>query len=255
MIRLILAILLFFPSLTFAGAAIMGEAVQAVTEGGGGGGTALTFVDAAGNAASSGTAVSVTHGLTINSGDLVLAVVHCNDTGQSIADNNSGYSFTEMAESGASTFTRAVYWREAGGSEPSSYAWTIGSSDRWSVIVAVFRPTGGESVRAAPFDVSPSSVTGASSSTVTAPGINAGIDNATVIAMGYVDNNSRYFQSGPGDGFSEAFTTSTVNYNQPMSMYYKSVSGTPPISQGDVTWGISSSTSVGGEQFSLDPGE
>jgi hypothetical protein len=216
---------------------------------------ALILVGSGGNSAASGTAVSVTHGLTISSGDLVLAIVHANGVSTGVTDNNGGYAFTEEVESGGTSFTRAVYWRIAGSSEPASYAWTLATSQRWAAIVFVFSPQSGTSIAADPFDVAPLTVTdsgGVDIGTATAPGISAGVSSAMIIAVGYVDSSNVTFSSFPGDGFSEV---GTVNANQPVSVYAKTVTGTPPIVQGDVTWTLSGTTLTGGEQFSLKPGE
>jgi hypothetical protein len=114
---------------------------------------AISLVGTASADAGSGTAVSVTHGLTINSGDVVVAAVHSNGTANAVSDNNGAYAFTADTN-GATPDSSTVYIfsRVAGGSEPSAYAFTLGASNRWAAIVRVYR-----GVDAAIWDVAPAS--------------------------------------------------------------------------------------------------
>ena len=95
-----------------------------------------------GNARNDGdsAAASVTHGLTINSGDLVVAYVNTNGTGTTTADSDSGAGWTEELNEipSGETARQVIYSRIANGSEPSAYAWTLGSSTLWHVIIKVF---------------------------------------------------------------------------------------------------------------------
>jgi len=112
---------------------------------------AISLIASASTDAASGTAVSLTHGLTIQSGDIIVALVHANGSGTTIVDNNGASSFTKRteADSGATSHA-AIFDRVAGGSEPSAYAFTLGSSQRWAIIVLQFR-----GVDASIYDVTP----------------------------------------------------------------------------------------------------
>lgn len=90
---------------------------------------------AGGNSASA----SVTHGQTINSGDLVVAYVNSNSNSVDPTADAGGSLFTRAivdAPSGQ-TARQAFWWKIAGGSEPSSYSFTVGNAF-WQVFVKVF---------------------------------------------------------------------------------------------------------------------
>lgn len=93
----------------------------------------------------SGSAVSITHGITILEGDVVLAFVSANTaTGVDIDDNNGSTPFTypvsriSVALVGADNYI-LIGARVSAGSEPSAYAWTNNAGLDWTVIVRVFR--------------------------------------------------------------------------------------------------------------------
>ena len=99
-----------------------------------------------GGAASRGTTASspnVNHGLSIQSGDLVVAYVHSNAT-TAITPNDTWDAelFDEEPDSPTETSRNAMYWKVATGSEPSNYGWTAGVGN-WGVVLKVFRPSGG----------------------------------------------------------------------------------------------------------------
>ena len=88
---------------------------------------------------SSATTGSITHGLTINSGDLVVAYVHTNAT-NSISNDAGGAAWTEAVNETPSSETarQACFWKVAGASEPSSYSWTLNATTNYQIIVYVF---------------------------------------------------------------------------------------------------------------------
>ncbi len=96
-----------------------------------------------GGSADSGnsSSASVTHGLTINSGDLVVAYLCLDGTADATADD-AGWTEAHSANATDETDRHKLYWREAGGSEPSSYSWDLGSSRRWQAHVRVYRGSG-----------------------------------------------------------------------------------------------------------------
>ena len=87
----------------------------------------------------SGTSASITHGLTINSGDLVVAYINCNNTG-AISNDAGGAAWANPINEVPSTETarHAFFWKVAGGSEPATYTWTLPASTQYRVIVKVF---------------------------------------------------------------------------------------------------------------------
>ena len=84
--------------------------------------------------------VSITHGLTISSGDVIIASIHANGAGTTATDNNGSTPFTEATASNTPTSSRyTIAYRVCGASEPSSYAWTLSASNRWSVVLRQYR--------------------------------------------------------------------------------------------------------------------
>lgn len=104
----------------------------------------FTHVGDARNAASSGTSASVTHGLTINAGDLVVAYVNSNSTDSVSPDADAGGTWTTRINETPSgeTCRQGLFSKIANASEPSSYSVTVGNAN-WELIVKVFRPSAG----------------------------------------------------------------------------------------------------------------
>ena len=91
-------------------------------------------------ATGSGTAVSITPAVSTQAGDVVLAVIHANASGNTITDNNGTNAFTsDIQENTADSSHYAIVHRVATASEPTTYRWTLSSSQSWSVQVRVFR--------------------------------------------------------------------------------------------------------------------
>ncbi|MBL4591188.1 MAG: hypothetical protein JKY96_04445 [Phycisphaerales bacterium] len=151
------------------------------------------------SAGGTGTAVSVTHGQTILAGDVITTLINCNGSGTTITDNNSGVVHTKsFGENGAQTSSYAIYERIAGSSEPAAFAFTLGSSQDWSVITRVFR-----GVHADVWDVAPAVGTrasGTNSLTATAPTITTVNNNALGLLMVASDSTGRVY-SAPSNGY------------------------------------------------------
>jgi len=99
----------------------------------------ISLVGSKPNSASSGTAITVTHGLTISEGDKVYALINYNSGNQAIVDNNAVAFDEDMQGNGVdNSQTLAVFSKVAGASEPSSYNFTASNSDRWSIIILVY---------------------------------------------------------------------------------------------------------------------
>ena len=120
---------------------------------------AFSYTGGARSGGDSGTG-SITHGLTINEGDLVVAYVNSNDVGAVSADAG-GAVFNEALDETPSgqTARHALYWKIAGASEPSSYGFTFGDSAQYQILVKVFT-----SVTSAAIDATANAVVDASSS-------------------------------------------------------------------------------------------
>ena len=144
-----------------------------------------------------GTAISVTHGLTIFSGDVVIALINSNNSAD-VVDNNGANSFDEDLSIAYASATFGVWSRVAGASEPNDYEFTIASSQRWSTIIRVFRGVDNGDI----YDVIPHADNFASdeSDTPTAPSITILTANAMGVFAAGIDWNNGVF-SGPTDGY------------------------------------------------------
>lgn len=128
----------------------------------------ISLIGTASTDASSGTAVSLTHGLSIQSGDVIIATVNANGSGNTVTDNNGSTAFTtDHYADNPDSARYYVMHRVAGASEPSSYAFTLGSSGRWSIVVRQYR-----GVDSSVWDVAPS-----------ADSLNTGTSLATGLAV------------------------------------------------------------------------
>ena len=187
--------------------------------------TDLTFVDGA-TATGTGTAISVTHGLTIAEGDLVLAFVDVNAVA-TIADNNGASAFAEAAEGTAAPGDpvggrRAIYWRIAGASEPAAYAFTASYSTPWRVVVTQWTPDAGYNVQSPPFDVYPETNMDTGSSTAPDTGAITILNDASIaISIATEDGPSGTFTATPA-GYTVAYKIDGANA-RPTAIYYKAV--------------------------------
>jgi len=145
------------------------------------------------SASGSGSALAVTHGLTILSGDVVVAFLSEDGAGVTFTDNNGATPCTEAYTASTSdTSTASIWKRVAGASEPSAYAFTGSVSAGWSIEVRVFR-----GVDATVWDVAPSASTDdtGGSTTATAPSIDIVTAGALAIVMFEADSSSLTFSS------------------------------------------------------------
>ena len=90
------------------------------------------------NAGSGTTPSTGTHGITINSGDLVVVYVNSNTTG-GVVPVAGGEAFTEAFDElfTDKSASLALYWKVAGGSEPGAYTFTHTNAE-WRVVIKVF---------------------------------------------------------------------------------------------------------------------
>jgi hypothetical protein len=207
---------------------------------------AIAETGSAKNSATTGTAVSVTHGLTINSGDVIVAIVHANGNGNTITDNNGGDSFTQEIQEDGGIFTNryAIYSRVAGGSEPVSYAWTLNSSDRWSVQIRVFSGVDNSTI----FDIAPSVSTRSAdnSATATAPTMTTTVAN-TLGIMSILIDSPTITVSSPTNGYD----TEVEEANQINVSYIRAWASAGATGASSAT--LSASGGWTAHQFALNP--
>lgn len=103
---------------------------------------AIPYVD--GNS-TSGTGITgtFTHGLTINSGDFVLATLNRNSSNASVMsmDADSGGTWIPLVEEvGHNTNRVLLAYKIANGSEPADYNFTPNLGQPWSITIDVWRP-------------------------------------------------------------------------------------------------------------------
>lgn len=210
------------------------------------GSPALTFINSASASAASGTAVSLTHGFTIASGDIVICAMGQNGSSTYTDNNPAGDEFTEIVDGAVLSMTRAVYRRTMDATEGSTFDFTASGSNRWAIGCAQYRPPDGYSVPAAPMDVSPSTANTGTDTTPTATGITVGVNNATVIAVAYIDGAQTFS--------AYAYPAhETIETDQPLSFCWSlDVSSG---ATGNKTWTLDGSMSWSAELFSLKPGE
>ena len=163
---------------------------------------AITLVGSHTSRGDTGTAISDTHGLTILTDDVIVCIVHANLDTNTITDNNAPNGMTKVLEDGgANTNFWAIFARRApDNSEPASYAFTLGSSDRWKVQTRVYRGVHVSSM----WDVQPLAANydwAASGTTATAPTITTTYDGSMVIAAFFNDHTDDYTWSGVTNGF------------------------------------------------------
>ena len=150
-------------------------------------------------------AATVTH--TWTSGNDTHAVAGCSimpAVSSTITDNNGANAFTqaiqENSPASGATMRYAIYYRVAGASEPSSYAWTLASSQLWSIVIRVFSGVDTTSV----WDVAPSTSTRTGSSvngtTATAPSMTTASAGAMGIAAFFTDAAATIY-SAPTNGY------------------------------------------------------
>jgi hypothetical protein len=146
------------------------------------------------------TSPNITHGLTINENDVVIAIIHHNLESVNITDDNGANAFVEAFEenNGSESSSYAIYSRVAGASEPATYQWTLDTSDDWLIQIRVFSGVDTSSV----WDVAPSASTrdnSSSGTTATAPTMTTSNDGAMGIFL--VISDSIITFSDPTNGY------------------------------------------------------
>ena len=198
-------------------------------------------------ATGTGTAVSITPGVITQAGDVVLAVIHANSTGNTITDNNGANALTsDIQENTANTSRYAIVHRIATAGEPASYAWTLNSSQNWSVEVRVFR-----GVAASVWDVAPSTATrtmGASGTTATAPSMTTTSPGALGILVCLTDTSGGASYSSPTNGYAAQVTPGATQLQSSWTRTWNI-----PGATGTSAATISASNDWVAQQFALKP--
>lgn len=144
---------------------------------------------------------SITHGLTVNSGDVVVVSIQTNGT-VTVTDNNGADAFTKdhEAQAGPGGHTHSHFSTVADGSFPATLNFTVSPASRWSLIMEVY--TG---VDASIWDVAPgaSGEGDGSGTTATAPTITTLTDGAKAIVRYGWDTSSSTTTSGITNGFGD----------------------------------------------------
>lgn len=155
---------------------------------------------------------SITHGITIGTNDIVVAIIHVNDTGV-ISDNNGSTPFIESIQEadGDAGGRYSISYRIATSSEPATYNWTIPLSFEWSISIRVFSGVSTQKV----WEIAPSTATRNTSTT----GTTATAPAMTVNSVGSM-------------GLLICITGSpTVTYSNPTNGYATQVQPAPSITQ------------------------
>ncbi|MDO8521174.1 MAG: hypothetical protein Q7S52_03595 [bacterium] len=199
----------------------------------------------------SGTSNAITtglHGLTINSGDVIVAFVMINSNSVShfIIDNNGATPFTDVYGEFQNTSNYFIKSRIAGASEPTSYNWTISASDSMAYVVTirVFR-----GVHADIWDVTPATTTrdvAGSGTTATAPTMTTLTDGALGMLAFFTDGTPGY--SSPTNGYG---TEVEVAVTEDVASYIRTFATSSVIGTSAATLGGSNDWVA--HQFALKP--
>ena len=213
---------------------------------------AITRVGGNWATSASTSSLSVTHGLTINADDVIVACIHTNNTAaNSITDNNGSFPFTQAFQEANPTVDGtgqyAFFYRVAGGSEPSSYTFDSAATDRMSITLSVFDGVDTSTI----WDVTPSSSTrgqGETGTTCTTAAMTTGTNGSWGIAA-YLGDGSRTFSGYTNSYTNEVEHSPTADQNIAHVSREFATAG----SQGTTAATISSSASWVAHQFSIVP--
>lgn len=202
---------------------------------------AVSVVASSNNGAASGTALSVSAPTGTTTGDLVVCCVHVNSQTNTIADNNGSTPFTENVndykpnDAGGHTFS--IFSRVIQASDPTTYNFTAGSSQRWSVVAATFRgfDTGTN------FEITPSTTyfnneNNFDDSTVDAPTVTTSVSGSIHVAGANMDTGATITITLPTD-YTDLSSRST---NQTTALCYRVI--TPAGTTGAKSFTLSGDT-------------
>ena len=193
------------------------------------------------------TAYSITHGLTLAVGDVLVASIEVNTApgGETLTSDSS--LFTNSISGGGSFAIGApearhwIFHRVVASSSEPTYAWTSNVSSAFSLLLLQFRGV----KTTAPWDVQPAAATAAAgtSATSTAPTITIGVGGACALMLGTVGSGT-YDNTGVGiAGTNIRITGNTITNSYSDSFVYYTL--TPARTQA-VWWRTGMSTGAVG---------
>lgn len=205
---------------------------------------AIAFVAASSTQTSSATAtLSVPSGTQAD--DVLIALLWARgDNSQTITPPAGWTAVTALLRTGNNTATDAnhqVFVRVAGGSEPGSYTWTLGSSMQWSGGMVAYRGVD----TAAPIDNSSTQIV-ATSATITAPSLTTLTNGAQLVYAIGVNSGSTSITAP--SGYSERFQV-TTNLRSAVADHAQATAG----ASGTVAATLSASRSAIAVLFALRP--
>lgn len=177
------------------------------------------------NSATSGTAITVSAPAGVTAGDVVIVVTNLNGTSTSTTDNNGSTPFTKdsaIDNWSPPTFSQtnsiSIWTRTIQVGDPSTYAFTGGSSQRWGIVAVAIQSPNTTSF----YDVAPAvanrNETANNGDSIDAPSITTLTNNTIHIALGLQDASSTSITSTP-----TGYTKAEDALNQPVAFYYKAI--------------------------------
>lgn len=100
----------------------------------------ISFIaKASADGGSASTTADITHGLTLLSGDILIAALNINGT-TTPTDNNGSTPFTDdHSTANPDTANFFIKHRVCGASEPAAYHWNLSPATRWCVVLRQYR--------------------------------------------------------------------------------------------------------------------
>jgi hypothetical protein len=210
------------------------------------------------NSADSGTAITVAAPAGTDTGDVVVVVIHGNGE-TSFVDNNGATPFTEnLADYTTGGTTISVFSRRIQAGDPATYAFTLGASNRWSIVAVALQNPHDTDV----YDIAPAEgntyVGSGAGTMVDFLSITTLTDNAIHLVACCVDSGTAGVSATPA-GYTHLQTTTAGQ--QVVSVCYKSIAATGATGTGTFTldtdsvdritlsFAIKSSTGGGGTTY------
>ncbi len=183
------------------------------------------FIGGNSSGGATGTAHSLTHGITLVTDDLLIGVVHTNNVSDTISDNNGTEAWTDVfGEDGQSgTHSYRIFRRVVTEAEGSTFDFTSGGNSLWGLAVIQLRGTDTSTI----FDVTPSATTsnnGGQDTTAIGNDITV-VANTCGIFIAMIDQSGRV-HSGITDSYIERVVEATGG-NQDVAIYTKALASGP----------------------------
>lgn len=181
---------------------------------------ATTLRSSSSNSAATGTAVSVSAPTGTTTGDVVVISLHGN--GQTtFVDNNGATPFTATSVSDykpnpTNGHTVSIYTRVIQGGDPSTYNFTMGATNRWSIVADCWQSPNGTFFDVAPSTTNAANADNSDAATIDAPTIATLSANAIHVVHGYFDDGSAAAPTGPA-----GYTGAGGENDEPQGAFYK----------------------------------